>query len=168
MKILPYILCFIGLTAYGFDSERWLEKRAVLDREAERLAALYVQCVKALQTPAENLVVPIESYPDGTVKANLTAARAQYFIDEGLVWGENVTVREFGPDGVLRAEVKAKNCIVDRTTKSGYVAGHAKAVYGKTTVEGDGIYFSFAEEFVKIMSNVVIESKDLKVEGVRL
>ena len=146
--------------AGAFDSEGWLEKRAVLDREAERLAALYVRCVAALQTPAENLVVPIESY--------LTAARAQYFIDEGLVWGEDVTVREFDPDGAPRAEVKAKNCVVDRTTKSGYVAGHAKAVYGGTTVEGDGIYFSFAEEFVKIMSNVAIESKDLKVEGVRL
>ena len=145
--------------AGAFDSEGWLEKRAVLDREAERLAALYVRCVAALQTPAENLVVPIESYP---------AARAQYFIDEGLVWGEDVTVREFDPDGAPRAEVKAKNCVVDRTTKSGYVAGHAKAVYGGTTVEGDGIYFSFAEEFVKIMSNVAIESKDLKVEGVRL
>ena len=132
--------------AGAFDSEGWLEKRAVLDREAERLAALYVRCVAALQTPAENLVVPIESYPDG----------------------EDVTVREFDPDGAPRAEVKAKNCVVDRTTKSGYVAGHAKAVYGGTTVEGDGIYFSFAEEFVKIMSNVAIESKDLKVEGVRL
>ncbi|MBQ1345135.1 MAG: hypothetical protein IIY62_02115 [Kiritimatiellae bacterium] len=161
-------LAMLPAAAGAFDSEGWLEKRAVLDREAERLAALYVRCVAALQTPAENLVVPIESYPDGTVKANLTAARAQYFIDEGLVWGEDVTVREFDPDGAPRAEVKAKNCVVDRTTKSGYVAGHAKAVYGGTTVEGDGIYFSFAEEFVKIMSNVAIESKDLKVEGVRL
>ena len=168
MKHILAILCLCSRAAFGFDSEGWLEKRAILDREAERLQALYGRCVKALQTPAENLAVPIETYPDGKVKANLTAARAQYFIDEGVVWGEDVVVREYGPDGTPRAEVTAKNCVVDRSTKSGYVAGHAKVTYGKTTIEGDGIYFSFAEEFVKILSNAVIESTDLKVEGVRL
>ncbi|MGN0854836.1 MAG: LPS export ABC transporter periplasmic protein LptC [Kiritimatiellia bacterium] len=168
MKILiPIISCCVS-AAFGFDSEGWLEKRAVLDREAERLADLYGRCVTALQTPAENLVVPIENYPDGRVKASVTAARAQYFIDEGIVWGEDVVVREFAPDGTPRGEVHAKNCVVDRSTKSGYVAGHAKVTYGRTTIEGEGIYFSFAEEFVKILSNVVIESKDMKIEGVRL
>ena len=168
MKHILPILCLSSLTAFGFDSEGWLEKRAVLDRAAERLADLYGKCVKALQTPAENLVVPIESYPDGRVKASITAVRAQYFIDEGIVWGEDVVMREFDPEGKTRGEVVAKNCVVDRSTKSGYVAGHAKVIYGETTIEGDGIYFSFAEEFVKILSNVVIESKDMKVEGVRL
>lgn len=168
MKFLVPILCLLTLPAIGFDSEGWLEKRAVLDREAERLEVLYGKCVKALQTPAENLVVPIENYPDGKVKATVTAARAQYFIDEGIVWGEDVVVREFAPDGSPRAEVVAKNCVVDRSTKSGYVSGHAKVTYGKTTIEGDGIYFSFAEEFVKILSSVVIESREMKVEGVRL
>lgn len=168
MKTPLAIICLSASAAFGFDSEGWLEKRAVLDREAERLEALYAKCTQALQTPAENLVVPIENYPNGRVKASVTAARAQYFIDEGLVWGEDVVVREFAPDGAPRGEVQAKNCLVDRATKSGYVAGHAKVTYGKTTIEGDGIYFSFAEEFVKILSNVVIESKEMKVEGVKL
>ena len=113
--------------------------------------------------------MPIENYPDGAVKASVAAKKAQFFIDAGYVWGEGVTVCEFEPDGkTVKAEVRAEHCVVDRKTKSGWAEGHTRARYGATTVEGDGIYFSFAEEFVKILSNVVIRSDDLKFEGVKL
>ncbi len=144
-------------------------KRALLDREAERLQAVYTNCVARLQSPAENVTVPIEHYPDGAVKASVSARKAQFFLESGLVWCEGVCLRECGPDGKTeRARVEADACVIDRRTRSGWADGRARAVYGKTTVEGRGIYFSFEEKFVKIMSDVRIVSRDLKFEGVKL
>ena len=49
-------------------------------------------------------------------------------------------------------------------TKSGWVQGHAKAFYLGNEVEGDGIYFSFEEEFVTIYANTKIRVKDQKFD----
>ncbi len=170
MKRLISILCFATLGGvYGFDSDSWLLKRAMFDREAERLQLAYSNCVAKLQSPAENVTVPIEHYPDGSIKASVTARKAQFFMDEGLVWCEGVCVRECEKDGLTeRGRVEAEFCVIDRETRSGWAKGRTRAVYGKTTVEGDGVYFSFEEEFVKILSNVRITSTDLKFEGVKL
>ncbi len=67
-------------------------------------------------------------------------------------------------NGVVEAEIKADNCVVDRNTKSGWVKGHAWATYGGNEVEGDGIYFSFSEEFVTIYTNTRIRAKDQKFD----
>lgn len=168
-KLILALFVAAASAAPAVDLGEWLGRRAILDREAERLQVVYSNCVAALQQPAEDITVPIENHPDGAVKASVTAKKAQFFIDAGYVWGEGVSVYEYEPDGkTVRAEVHAEHCVVDRKAKSGWAEGHASARYGATTVEGDGIYFSFAEEFVKILSNVVIRSDDLKLEGVKL
>ena len=65
---------------------------------------------------------------------------------------------------VVEARGEADCCVVDRTTKSGWVEGHAKAFYLGNEVEGDGIYFSFEEEFVTIYANTKIRVKDQKFD----
>ena len=167
-QAMTALLLLAASCAAGFDSEGWLGKRALLDREAERLRVAYTNCAASLQRPAEDLTVPIETYPDGSVKASISAKRAQLFLETGLVWGEGVVVRQFAEGGGVLASAEAEHCVVDRKTRSGWAEGHAKVVYGGTTVEGDGIYFSFPEEFVKILSNVVISSSDLKLGGLKL
>ena len=52
--------------------------------------------------------------------------------------------------------------------EDGTVYYTGKITVSGTTVQGEGIYFSFPEEFVKILSKVVVESTDLKFEGVKL
>jgi lipopolysaccharide transport protein LptA len=150
--------------ALAFDSAEWLEKREVLSREAERLQAAYADCVARLEVPAENVSFPIEGHPDGSVKSILTAEKAQFFLDTGFVWGKNVVVRQMTTNGVVEAEITADSCVVDRSTKSGWVEGHAHAKYLKNEVEGDGIYFSFSEEFVIISANTLIRSKEQKFD----
>ena len=159
MKPLAAILPLLALPVLAFDSEAWFVKRAVLDREAERLQAAYTGCLARITAPAENLTLPIESHPDGSVKSSVAAGSAQFFLDTGLIWGTNVVVRQFATNGAVEAEVAADSCVIDRTTKSGWVSGHARASYRQNELEGDGIYFSFAEEFVKIFSNAVIRVK---------
>ena len=161
-------LTLAAATAPAFDSEGWLEKRAFLDREAERLAEAFAKCAARADQPAEGIVIPIENYPSGAVKTNVSAGKAQYFLEEGLVWGERVKVTQYGEDGKAAASVEAERCVIDRATKSGWAEGHAKVTAGGTTVEGDGVYFSAAEEYVRITSKTEIVSRELKFGGFKL
>ncbi len=94
----------------------------------------------------------------------MTAKKAQVFLEVGMIWGTEVVVTQFSTNGVVEARVEADNCVIDRTTKSGWVEGHAKAFYLGNEVEGDGIYFSFEEEFVTIYANTKIRVKDQKFD----
>jgi len=137
-------------------------------RDEARLRSAYADCLARISRPAEGVVVPVESHPDGTIKVDAAAAKAQFFDKEGLVWCGDVKVREYGEDGALKIEFEAASCIVDRKTKSGWLEGRAVGRCGETELSGRGIYFSCSREYVKISSEVSIVSSDIKFEGVRL
>ncbi len=162
--LLTISAMLLSFAAQAFDSAEWLGKRELLSREAERLQKAYAECDGRLDTPAENVSFPIEGHPDGSIKSVIMAERAQFFIDTGLIWGTNIVVRQMATNGVVEAEIRADNCVFDRSTKSGWVAGHAWARYFNNEVEGDGIYFSFSEEFVTIYANTQIRAKDQKFD----
>ena len=164
MRKFLIALVMAPLAAFAFKSEDWLAKREILSREAERLQVAYTSCVARIDEPATDVTLPIERHPDGSVKASITAKKAQAFLDVGMVWGTDVVVSQFATNGVVEARVEADNCVIDRTTKSGWVEGHAKAFYLGNEVEGDGIYFSFEEEFVIIYANTKIRVKDQKFD----
>ena len=168
MKALAIVFALCAGRLLAFDSAEWHEKRQLLDRECERLQLAYSNCLKRVTAPAENVTVPVESFPDGSVKASVRAAKAQIFLDSPYVWGQGVVLTEFRPDGSVQARIEAENCVIDRKLKCCWVEGRARATYGRTEVRGNGIYFSFAEEYIKIADAVEIRSEDLKVEGVRL
>jgi len=154
------------MEAFAFDSAEWLGKREVFAREAERLREVYSNCVARLETPAEDVSVPVETYEDGSVKVLVTAKKAQYFLDSGLVWAEDVVVRKFQKDGSDDGCIEAKNCVIDRVSKSGWAEGPAVVTHDKTVFRGVGVYFSSSESYVKVFENSEIESKDLKFGGV--
>ena len=168
LKTVFTILVLLPAAACAFDSRAWFDKRAAMDREAARLRAAYADCAARADAPAENVTLPIESHPDGSIKSTITAKKAQFFIQSGLVWGADVVVRQFATNGVVEAEVAAENCVVDRTAKSGWANGRARARYRGSEVEGDGIHFSFSEEFVTIYSNTVIRTKEIKFDAKEL
>lgn len=158
-QIVASVAAGLVATASGaFSSEKWLAERGD-DSDMLRLRAAYADCVKKLETPAENVSLPLESYPDGTVKSRLSAARAHMFMDSSFVWAENIRVEQFKEDGTLAASLDAENCVVDRSTKSGWVEGTAKMVYGDNSIRGRGIYFSLPREFIKIFSESEIRTK---------
>lgn len=159
MRLLLSITVFFAALACSaaFSSAKWLEKRGD-DSDVLRLRAAYSDCVKKLEAPAENVSIPLESFPDGTVKSRVTAARAHMFQDTGFIWGEKIRVEQFKEDGSVYASLDAENCVVDRKTKSGWVEGAAQMVYGDSSVKGRGIYFSLADEFIKIFSQSEIRT----------
>ena len=171
MRTCVTFLCILLVPALAsaFDSRAWLARRARMENDARKLRAVYSNCVERLRSPAENLTVPIEHFPDGSVKATISARRAQVFLDSDYVWGEGVVVREYDADGKVELTLSAESCVVDRARKCGWAEGAAKAsAHGQATVEGVGIYFSFSEEFVKIFSNAEIRFENVKLKGVKL
>ena len=162
------VLLSLGLWALGawaFDSTAWLEKRADLEHEINRLRAAYRQCARNVQTPAEDVTVPVETFPDGSVKTSVHAQKAQYFLASGLVWAEGVTVRKFKRDGTLDLTLEAQNCVIDRLTKSAWAEGAAKLTQGETVFRGQGVYFSSPEGYVRVTRDSSFESNDLKGGG---
>ena len=114
---------------------------------------------------AEDVTIPVEMFDDGSVKVMVFAKKAQYFLDKGLVWAEDVTVRRFKPDGTLEACIEAKNCVIDRFSKSGWAEGLATVSHGKTVFRGRGIYFSSPEGYIKVLEGADVDSQDLKFGG---
>ena len=155
------VLCAAG--AFAFSSEKWLAERGD-DSDRLRLRAAFEDCRKKLESPAEDVSIPLETYSDGTVKSRLTAGRAHIFPNSGFIWAEKIRVEQYREDGkTLAASLDAENCVVDRKTKSGWVEGGAQMVYGDSSVKGRGIYFSLTREFIKIFSQSEIRTKGGKV-----
>ena len=163
--VLAGLLAMAAWSGLAFDSGAWLGKRELFAREAERLRVAYTNCVANLEVPAEDVTVPVETFDDGSVKVMIFAKRAQYFLDTGLVWAEGVTVRRFKPGGELEARIEAKNCVVDRFSKSGWAEGDATVVHGKTTFRGRGVYFSSPDAYVKVFERADVDSQDLRFGG---
>ena len=158
-------LALSALTAFAFDSGKWLAERGD-DSDMLRLRAAYEDCIKKIEAPAENVVFPLETYPDGTVKSRLRAKKAFMFADTGFIWGESIRVEQYKPDGkTVESFLTADNCIVDRKSKSGWVAGNAQMDWDGTRIKGRGIYFSFDREFIKIFSETEIRTKALSLDA---
>lgn len=161
------VLAFAAFEALAFDSVEWLGKRELFAREAERLRAAYSNCLARVESPAEGVMVPIETFDDGSVKTSVTAKKSQFFLDSGFVWGEGVTIMKFKPDGTLEGRIDAEHCVVDRHSRSGWAEGKAKLVHDQTTFSGEDVYFSSPDSYVRVFRNSDVESKNLKFGGLR-
>lgn len=159
------VILLLSLPARAFDSTAWFEKRDALSREADRLREAFRQCASDLQTPAEDVTVPLETFPDGSVKIVVHARRAKYFLTSSFVYAEGVTVRKFKRDGSPDLTLEAENCVIDRQTKSGWAEGAATLTQGETVLRGRRVYFSSPEGYVRVTQDSDIDSKDLTGGG---
>lgn len=145
----------------AFNSADWHGKREVFAREAERLRAVYSNCLAQVSEPAENVTIPVETFRDGSVKTLVRAEKAQYFLKEGLVWASGVEVRQMAADGSVGGRIEAASCVVDRRSRSGWAEGAAKVTHGKTVFSGSGVYFSAAESYVQVFGDSRVESGEI-------
>ena len=168
MKYLTIVAALVGLGAQAIDLSTWSVQRDLHVREAERLRAAYSNCLQRLDHPAEDVTVPVETHTNGAVRLVVQAKRAQFFLDTGLVWAENVVVRKLGVDGEVETRIDARSCIVDRFTKSGWAEGAARVQHGKTELCGKNVYFSSPESYVRVFDGAMLRSEGVKTEGVKL
>ena len=157
MKALILMLCFTASVWHG--------KREMLTREAERLEAVFAKFSVMPADPAEGVSIPIETFEDGSVKLEVRAERGKFFLKEGLIYAEGVVIVKFGEDREEVSRIEAERCIIDRTTKSGWVEGPAKITQGKTVFSGRNMYFSSEEGYVASMKDSEIFSTDMKIGG---
>ena len=149
----------------AFSMADWTGRREMLTREAERLQVAYSNCVAQAMEPAEGIVVPVETHPDGAVKLSIAAKRAKMFIKEGLVWAEGVVIRKLDENGAEDSRIEASSCVFDRNTKSGWVSGTTRMTRGKTVFSGRDVYFSSPEDYLMSFGGSSISSEDLKFGG---
>lgn len=161
--ILSFVL-FPGVSS-AFNTARWMAKREAMTADAVRLKTAYSNCVSRIDAPSEGITIPLETRPDGSVRTSLRAEKAQLFQDEPLVWAENLVLTKLDDEGREKIRLEADRCVIDRVVRSGWVEGHAKVVQGKTSFEGDGVYFSSTNGFVSVYSGSDMKSADLKLGG---
>ena len=149
----------------AFSSAKWMEKREAMSEEAVRLQAAYSNCVARLTSLSEGITIPLETNPDGSVRTSVFAKKARIFEDVPLVWAEDLVMTKLGDDGGERLRLDAERCVIDRVARTGWVEGHAKVTQGRTTFEGDGVFFSATNGFVTVYSGADVKSADLRFGG---
>ena len=160
-------VCFLPVSLFAFNSAKWMEKREAMSDEAVRLQAAYSNCVARLTSLSEGITIPLETNPDGSVRTSVYAKKAQIFEDAPLVWAEDLVMTKLCDDGKERLRIDAQRCVIDRVARTGWVDGHAKVTQGKTTFEGDSVFFSATNGFVTVYSKADMKSADLKLGGLR-
>lgn len=146
-------------------AQEWMDKRARLDEDAERLQIAYTNCIARLTIPSEDMVIPVETYPDGSVKLVIEAKYANLFDNQKFVWARDVVVRKFDEDGEEKTRLEAKECLVDRFSKSGWAQGDGKVTQGPNVFKGRNFYFSSPESFVISYEDSMMEAKEIKSGG---
>ena len=151
-----------GLTVFAaVDSEvdHWFNRHTA---EQWRPLAEKWDSVRALMTsPVENLTLPLDYFPNGRVKAQLRAKKAQIFSD-GMIFAENVEVELFAEDGGADGKLMAEGCLFDRKAKHGYCAGRVHVEKNGDQLKGRGMYFSIEEQFIKILDECVIRTRRIR------
>lgn len=131
--------------------------------EAWRVLAARWDGVKAAMTaPMEKVSLPLEYFPDGRVKARLSAERAQVFDGGGTVFAEGVRIELLAADGGREGELRAEDCLVDRKGKQGFCRGAVRAARGGDLVKGRGLYFSFAGEYFRMLSHCEVRTARIR------
>lgn len=154
-----------ALLAVAFDSSVWLQKREMMTREAERLQGVYAKYAESDEAPATDVFVPIEIFPDGSIRSSVKAKKAMYHLDDGFLCGEDVVIERFNEAGKVESMIKAAHVLIDRQTKSGWVEGTAIIYHEGTIFRGEGVYFSSPEGYIMSSSKSKIISKGLKFGG---
>jgi hypothetical protein len=124
--------------------------------------------VKArMTTPIENLSLPLETYPNGMVRARLNARRSQIF-EDGTVFASGVKVILYSDTGAVQGSLSAGDCIFEKEGSHGYSRGNVEVQYGTDTLKGVGMYFSISGEYIKILSDCEIRTRRFQLNLGRL
>ena len=99
--------------------------------------------------PIENLRLPLEHHPDGTVKRQLTAAQA-YVPDRGPIKARDVTMKGYRADGTLEMVVTADECTYHRDRGKVTSSSAVRAVTRGVLISGKGFEWDARTQTVTI------------------
>lgn len=144
------------VVAEDADVSVWFERHG--DEVWRPLAEQWDAVAEKMKAPVENLRLPLEFHDNGRIKTLLRAERAQIFVD-GLIFALGVRVEMLtetgGPDGLLVAE----GCLFDKNARHGYCRGRVSVEKDGDRLSGRDLYFSAAEQYIKILSECEIRTR---------
>lgn len=108
--------------------------------------------------PIENLRLPIEHYPDGTVKTQLTAGLA-LMGSSGMMTASNVVFTLFRSDGSVDAVIHAEDCRYDKEAKTAESESSIRIERSGVTISGKGFEWRGDQERVRILSLAKVRFK---------
>ncbi|MDE0837874.1 MAG: LPS export ABC transporter periplasmic protein LptC [Kiritimatiellae bacterium] len=128
------------------------------------LLALVMCCAiaGAQDFEVEDLRVPLEHFPDGTVKTEVTAKRAKVS-DTGALIASGLKVEFRNPDGSVHTTLKSKVCVFDRVNKRADSDDDVELIKDGIKITGTGFVWTSDDERIKIKNNVevTLEKKNL-------
>lgn len=150
------VLCAVGARGAGDpEVDRWFARHS--EAEWRPLVEKWGASKAAMVSPVENLMLPLDYYPSGRVKAVLRAQKAQMLL-EGLIFAEGVRVEMLAEDGQTDARLTAEGCLFDRNSKQGYCEGAVNVEKSGDRLKGRGMYFSMEQQFIKILAECEIRT----------
>ena len=103
--------------------------------------------------PMEGLRVPVEFYPDGTLKNELTAKEA-WVLPDGKIMATGIVFRVFSTNATLEVTIQAADAVVDRVEQTGHSLQPVSLVREDLLLTGEGFEWSGAGETIRILDQV--------------
>jgi len=104
----------------------------------------------------ENLRVRLEIYPDGKVKTELFAERAEVDID-GSISAGGVVMKRFAQDGTLDVRIDSEKCFIDQESQRASSTNRVVLHRGGIVIKGDGFDWNGGDSKITITKNARVE-----------
>jgi hypothetical protein len=103
--------------------------------------------------PLEGLRVPVDFYPDGTLKHELIAKKAKP-VEDGKIDADGVEFRLFTPEGETEVEIRAQQATVDRKALRAESEKPVSLMREKLLLTGEGFEWNGKGETIRILRRV--------------
>jgi hypothetical protein len=123
------------------------------------VASQQVQDAAALlptNAPIENLRIPLEHWPDGTIKTQINAAAARMPDETGDVLADRIRIETFTSAGETENLILAEEGRYNRTNGQASSEGAVHFEREGVLITGRGFQWNGTDEVVKIKSNVKV------------
>ncbi len=119
------------------------------------------------QEPIEGLRVPLEYYPDGTLRTELSARRATVSPDATIA-ASGIVFRVFSTNGTVDVTITAEDAECSRERQAGWSETAVSMRQGDMLLTGEGFRWNGASGTLRVLrqARVSFPSEMIKMEGI--
>ena len=107
----------------------------------------------------KGLKVPLEYYPDGSLKALLKAELSTVDSSGEKIKGEGVVYETYAEGGATDVVITAEECFYNKKTGSAESESRVKLVRDGVVIVGKGFKLDSKKEIISLKSEVIVEFK---------